>query len=267
MADKIQSELNIRNSLDYFFKDSSTWKKYNNMFAYIVFFSSLLLFFTKNNEVIFNSVKIINILALIAVFISFYKFNYEFLIKADSTRIKNFIGNSFDSNLVKNPLESYYTRENIKPGLFKALVNLCESSFFTKKITSKMYKKEQKKIFVFLTILLISSYYSYLNKEFFSLLLGFFLSGNILISFIRLIKMNIESKFVYDMSKLLLESNSYIEDSKILYLLLRYETSISRFSVLLDSKVYNEINENLNESWQKYINNVIYINHKDKFNH
>lgn len=176
---------------------------------------------------------------------------------ASEKRMKGLLDDAFNVNRFPEKLEiKYYDNDEIEFGIIRLLANVHENSFFTKEIASKMKKKAIRLVAIILIIFII----------FFSID-GATETTNIFISVIFSSSFFIDTLGIYNLSKetenIYRECNqlcvNYEENkiqghtlySMIIEILIKYENTLISTQVDLDSDLFNEMNNDLTNQWEK----------------
>ncbi|MCG6154032.1 hypothetical protein [Leptospira bandrabouensis] len=167
---------------------------------------------------------------------------------------RDFIDNSFHSTLSEARTLEYFSNSNINPGIYKMAINGFENSLFTYNISKEMLFLVWIKTLFFGILFLSFGLFGYEN-----VLILIFQISLPLILLQNAIKHSLfvsRSKTIFnDYRKLFYDFKMDIDKTKkypeILTILLDYETAISAANILLSDKVYNKLNRNLSDLWEK----------------
>lgn len=242
-----------------YFQFSIRLKKAESYVFYTIFVLSLI--FT-----IFNKVELGNFLSISSLIIlTILKFIIEhYQEKGECSRRKDFIDNSFGTKLHFLSSVDYYDNDEIETGLYKALINIFENSYFSLKVTSVMKRNTIIKNTCLFLIIIGFSIYGFKNSTFALPILQLFLSKYFIEDLIIILNYNskVESIFTIIMnifsdgfSKNTINTN--IVQAKIIQIIIEYETNISHSKLFLDSKIFNNLNHELTTEWTKIKNKYL----------
>ncbi|MGH1335157.1 MAG: hypothetical protein ACRBFS_03450 [Aureispira sp.] len=236
-------------------------KKISSILFYAIFIISLLLpFISKDCKI--NEVEVLSILGIInfVLIISFaglsFVIDYIFFPKAENIRRADYIDNSFGSNHNIHESKDYFSNDTANYGIYKAAVNLFENCLFSLKISSKMLLWEVIKSIIIAIVIIILAVQGFQNSQIALPILQLFLSASILGELIKLIMYvsKMESSF-NDLKNLFSEDNFKKNPENYIHLYLRYysnyESALARSSILLNSKIYKELNPSLSKEWEE----------------
>lgn len=237
------------------FEQSKNFNKYAEIVLWI---STFLLLFS----VIINTCKpsLISISELISNINCFFIISYAVLsfisenvfYQASKKRREDFIDNSFKTTIAEDRSIEYYTNESITSGIYKMAVNGFENSLFTYNIASKMTLRLWIKNIIFAILILIFAVFGYNSA--FVLLIQLTLPILLLQQAIKHTLFVFRIERVYENYRRLFNDLKNQVDSKykrpeILLNVLDYETTITYGSVLLDSDMYENMNDDLSKKW------------------
>lgn len=224
---------------------------------FLLYFSALITILLISNEY-FKIEKNLNfyfannlnvLLSIIAViyFVVTLILNHLFY-KAENNRYTDFIDNSLGTKLLEKNSINYFTNHSIEFGIKKLGVNCFESSYFSKRISSKMLPKLIFQTSLVLILFLISSFY--LSKNHFAIILQIALPISIITELIKIIYFNSYVTEVFENFKKIFSCIDHKNvENQILINVLNYEKTLSYFCVNLDSKIYSEMNGKLSKDW------------------
>lgn len=190
----------------------------------------------------------VNCIFAVSYFLSDIISNYLFQ-KAEAKRRDDFFDNSLNSSHSEENSNEYFTNDNITPSIKKMGVNCFENSFFTKSISGKMLKPMIiKSIVVFLLFLILAI----TNNHLFVTALQIALPYTIIQQTIRLFVFhnrieNICKRF----RQIFTTHNKKTITKSILHNVSSYETTLSWACIKLDSKLFDKMNDELSEKWNK----------------
>lgn len=174
--------------------------------------------------------------------------------QASIQRREDFIDNSFETTLAENRSEEYYTNDNITSGIYKMAVNGFENSLFTYNIAKKMTTPLWLKNIVFAVLILTFSIFGYNSA--FTLIIQLTLPILLLQQAIKHTLFVYRIKRVYENNRRLFNDLKNLSDSKhkrpeIILNVLDYETTLTYGAILLNSKIYDELNPILSVKWEE----------------
>ena len=237
------------------FDQAKNFQKYSNLALWIsaIILSVTFMIDTLSDELshiseFLNAVNCFFILSFAVL--SFISSNISF--NASSTRRVDFIDNSFDSSYSENSSIEYYTNEDVISGIYKMAVNSFENSFFTLHIAEKMTKAMWLKNLIFALLILGFAIFGFNN--------AFILLIQLTLPILLIQEALNHTLFVYRINRvcenfrrlfndLKDESNPEKKKPEIILNVLEYETTIASGSILLDSKIYEEYNDELSKKW------------------
>lgn len=173
---------------------------------------------------------------------------------AETHRRCDLVDNAFGCKLAESRSEGYYTNDELKNGLYKIGINSFESCFFSYKIASKAQCMLWLKSALFAILFIICAVIGY-DKGIVIIIQSslpiFVISQAIkhqrFVSRLKKIYENYRSVFDTLRNKKSISQNDY---AKITKEVLEYEGTISWANILLDEKIYNEMNEALSKEWK-----------------
>lgn len=197
---------------------------------------------------IFNS--IISCFAII-YFVLDIVTNYLFR-SAEAKSRDDFFDNSLNTKLSIENSDKYFTNDNINTGIKKLGVNCFENSFFTKSVATKMLKPMiMKSIIVFLLFLVLAIS----NNQLFIAVLQIALPYSIIQQTLRLfVFRNRVENVCKGFQQIFSTNNSKSIMQSIIHNVTSYETTLSWACIKLDSKLFNKMNDDLSEQWDKIKN-------------
>lgn len=195
----------------------------------------------------FNTLYIIFI---IIYFIGDYYVELYLFPEAEKKRVEDLIDNSLGSKYSIKPSVQYYSNEELNEGTYKLLINIFENCFFSKKISQKMIRKYNfisSCVFIILLIAIIN----FSNNIIIIPLLQLFISKNILGKRISLHFYNKGLKKIFCEIKEMISDENENNNAKILKIYSNYQSILSYYKIRLDSKIFNDLNKELSEEWEK----------------
>ncbi len=184
----------------------------------------------------------------VSYFLSDIISNYLFQ-KAEAKRRDDFFDNSLNTNHSEENSNEYFTNDNITPSIKKMGVNCFENSFFTKSISAKMLKPMIiNSIVVFLLFLILAI----TNNHLFVTALQIALPYTIIQQTIRLFVFHNRIENICKHFRQIFTTHNKKNITKsILHNVSSYETTLSWACIKLDSKLFNKMNDELSEKWNK----------------
>lgn len=176
--------------------------------------------------------------------------------KGNSIREKGLLDNSFQEKRIPNyNSEEYYNNSSIDSGYIKLLANTHENALFTSKISTRM-SKPYFIVSVIAFLFLIKIFLSGMD-DYSSVLLSFIVSSNLFKRAINIHSLKKITEDIYDKANDICNSyeknpnNSSVILSNILELLLIYENAIFESKIILNQRLFDELNHSLSEEWEK----------------
>jgi hypothetical protein len=170
--------------------------------------------------------------------------------RAELQRKNDFIDNSLKTKLADANSKGFFTNDELNNGIYKLGVNCFESSFFTKTISSKMLSKQLTNTIV-IWIVIIFVIFTAPNNIFIEILL-LTLPFTILNETRKLYRLNRNVELVFSNFKKIFNSTKKSKrEFLIIDNVITYEKSLSYGSIPLDSKIFNEMNDELSTEWNK----------------
>lgn len=243
----------FRNAFDY----AKLYDKYAN---YVLWISTLLIIiafllkvFYPNLSYISNIINKVNCLFIVAYAVLNFITDYIFY-KASYHKRLDFIDNSFNTSYSEENSSEYYSNDDIENGIYKLAVNSFENSLFTYIISKKMLIKIWIKNTLIALIFLVLAIFGYENA--FVLLLQLALPILLLSKAIKLTIFVNRVNQVYENYRKLFQNIKSNRDNEfaspeILINVIEYEATLSWGSILLDSKIYNSMNDELSKAWEE----------------
>ncbi len=176
--------------------------------------------------------------------------------KAEKTRRDGFLDNTFNTRLADISSSGYYDTDSIEHGVKKLLSNLHESCILTCRISEKMFMKSEKELLVWFCLIVILALINAFGTLFIIAVIDVFLSKEVLDDYIELKRLHKETEAIQQECKRIAE-NAKIKEweadnalmSEVLQVYLQYETALSYASILLDTKIYQDLNPAITQEW------------------
>lgn len=233
---------------NYFETSQKLTKAYNISYG-VIFILSII-------ATIFCFSELVEYLGVIAIiFLSVLEaVSQDFKLRAENVRRKDFIDNSFGTNFVHDSSDEYYDNDGMKKGMKKAMINLFENSFFSFNVSKEMFRKSIAKNLFFILVIILMAGYGLSRNQFAIPILQLFLSKYFLLDIISTYKFMHKVEDSFNSMKTITEeteNNIMLSKSEIKFLiaLVNYEVLIAESNVKLDSKVFNQLNDDLTEEW------------------
>lgn len=234
-----------------YFKTSKKLTQIYNYTFWIIFLLSMVLSIFKQafwvSCLSIFSIILLSILELVSD---------NFKIKAEKIRRMDFIDNSFGTKLVHDSSDDYYDNDELEPGINKAILNLFENSFFSMRVSEEMMRKHFGKNIIFTVIIIGFAIYGFSNSVISLPILQLYLSRYFILNMIKLKSFHdsVEANF-NDLKSITekLGDNRKLTDVELMLIraLVEYEVNIAESNLLLDYKIFNEMNLELTKEWQE----------------
>lgn len=243
---------NYRNDVNIEYKKSIKNENILTLLFWTILIFSLINIFYVCESIIY----LLIILNVIYVIINFYG---DIIVKnnAESERRKTLISDAFCINLTSKKTNGYYNN-NFSPSVKKLGIDSFESILYTKKNLSIMlFTEGLKTLVMFIAWFIIITKFN--NKELLLNLTQAFFSFEILFKFIKLIYYYFNVNRLYDEFYRLFITKKYDEkkdQALIIEYVMEYEFLKSYCHILLSSKNFNKINNNLSSEWEDIKNNI-----------
>jgi len=238
-----------------YFKIAKKINTAEKWFVYAVTIISLLLIImNKENNQIFTLLSVVG--ALMIYVFDFFLAHYQQ--KAEEIRRKDFFDNSFGTKFLNKQSEKYYDNDEVGDGLYKALVNVFENSFFSLTIARRMKVKIMYTNIILLILLSICIIVGIFRLSYAMPVLQLLLSKYYLQQLISIWTYTERVEVIYERIVELFVNgcsdkkikNSFIS-ARAIQCLIDYEANISWCKVFLDSRMYNKLNNSLTIKWRK----------------
>lgn len=175
-------------------------------------------------------------------------FNYFFQ-QAEVVRRKDFIDNSLGTKLSEKNSVGYYSNDSNSTGIVKLGLNCFENSLFTSTIVTKMLLPMWRKTaIVFIGFLCLALF---TDNRTLTTVLQLALPLTIIQQSIKLYIFRNSIKRIYDEFYTIFSSTEGThQQNLIIRNVISYESTLSWGAVLVDSKIYNEVNPELSMVWE-----------------
>lgn len=227
----------------------------NILFWFTILVSLSILFHEELIDTKYQNMLEICFIVLVIMYSLVSKINDFFIIsKAERMRCKQLLSNSFDTNLSDDNTHLYYNNEYL-PSINKLGANTMENSFFSKEIISKMLIKERLLISLYTISWVVIFAIRDTNMETLIWITQFIFSSSILVKWINLEILRFKCEEVYESLRTYFYHNPSNDSAKSIAIILdsftSYESAKYSAGCLLNSKVFNKLNPELTEKWDK----------------
>lgn len=172
----------------------------------------------------------------------------SFFIKAEQSRIDDYIDNALNSQLSDENSENYYTNEEIQKSIYKLGVNGYENAFFSKNVVKAMIKK-QLPLFICVLVIYLASIF-FIEKKLLIKIFQLILPIYIIKEFIKIYSFNSRLQIVLDFYKKIFTTVKLEDrDPLIINNIISYEKLISSYNMQLDSKIFHKLNDDSSQKW------------------
>lgn len=163
------------------------------------------------------------------------------------------IDNSFGSNYSGQASTGYFNSQGVQSGIYKLGVHGFENSLFTSTVAKEMAAQKWRITIILSSILFLSVCFG--NRELINSLLQLALFGTMYQQAIRLQQFSNRMSEVHSDFKLLFNSLKNIPDkesmkAEIIKNVLNYEAIHAWGCILMDSKIFNNVNTELSQKWE-----------------
>lgn len=234
-----------------YFKTSQKWNMtYNVSYWLILVFSIFATVLNLNTWVEYVSIFAIIYLNII----SYIGENYK--LKAEKIRRADFIDNSFGTKFVHDSSDAYYDNDELDFGIRKSMTNLFENTYFSYNVSKEMIRKKSVNNLIFTVIILGLAIYGFSRSNISLPLLQVYLSRYFIIEYLKLNAFHQRAESCFDELKKVsvnMTENRKLKAFEIQFIktLVDYEAGIAESNIVLDSKIFNEMNTQLTIEWEK----------------
>lgn len=234
-----------------YFKISEKWNRaYNTSYWMILVFSILSTVLNLDTWVEYVSIFAIIYLNIISYIAENYK------LKAEKIRRADFIDNSFGTKFVHDSSDAYYDNDELDFGVKKSMTNLFENSYFSYNVSKEMIKKKSVYNLIFTVIILGLSIYGFSRSNISLPLLQVYLSRYFIIEYLKLNAFHQRAELCFDELKKIsvdMTENRKLTAAEVQFIktLVDYEAGLAEFNIVMDSKLFNEMNAELTIEWEK----------------
>ena len=242
------------------FETAEKCKTLNDICRYIILGISLfqiMLGFLNFECNLFKNVMVV-VLFVMTVFHMIVEKGYAHHFRsAEETRRKGFFDKSFGTKMADIDSEGYYDTDDVPHGLRKALANLHENSFYSNRISGEMLSKVQKKLVFMGLLFIVITVTNVFKVQVTVALINAIMALDVIGEFLGLKYFYTETKRVFEECKGIWEdfdNDRSQADNKLFASIMkaysRYETTLAYESIMLDSKIYNKLNAQLENEWE-----------------
>lgn len=234
------------------FQESLKYEKISKRLVYILFIGTIGINFLGKNVYLEAGTILVYVSS-----VYFAKQSQNFRYEAESIRRMDFIDNSFGTKYIEDSSENYYDNSEIDHGLYKMIVNVFENALFSTKISERMHNKSKTKNWIAIVIMISFALFGFSKNIYISPCVQLLLSGYFILEYFDIKEYKERTNQIYlDIKKLFdkgLKNEITSIDANIaeivrIYVL--YESNIADKKLLLDSKIYNELNPELTLKWE-----------------
>lgn len=203
--------------------------------------------------------KIIGFTLLTLAILNIYaQYRYSKLFrKAEFTRRNGFLDNAFGTKLADIESIGYYDTDDIELGYRKFLANLHENSFYSNRIGKEMYEKKEKLFIAGIIVFLAITIPNIFDMQVIVALVDLLIAAEIFEDYQNLKsfteeteKVIEECKSIWDSGKLSKKNNNKTI-AEIMKAYSHYESTMAYASIILDSEIYNKLNDPLTSEWNE----------------
>jgi hypothetical protein len=215
--------------------------------ATITFLLNIFHLLPEYNEILQITLNSFTCIFALAYFTLNIAFNYFFQ-QAEVIRRKDFIDNSLGTKLSEKNSVGYYSNESNSTGIVKLGLNCFENSLFTSTIVTKMLFPMWRKTAIVLVGFLCLALFT--NNRTLTTVLQLALPLTIIQQSIKLYIFRNSVKRIYEEFYTIFSSTSGIHlQNLIIRNVISYESTLAWGAVLVDSKIYDEVNPELSLVW------------------
>lgn len=194
-----------------------------------------------------------NLLSMIGYSVITWVLEYYLIPNAEETRRADFFDNSFGTAFNFQSSESYFTNDEIKKGVNRFTVNLFQNCFWSSEISRRMLAPSLIRSLVFALIMFTVAFWGFNNVPVIIPLFQVFLSAYVVSGTVKLYRYNSQVQKVLSELKEYFDSGKLGEPNKVLAKAIRmyvsYECNISWGMVQLSSKLFDSLNDELEDKW------------------
>lgn len=210
--------------------------------------------FPNYNEFIQLVLNSFTCLLAIAYFITDIAFNYFFQ-SAEIKRRKDFIDNSLGTHLSEQNSIGYFSNESKQTGIFKLGLNCFENSLFTKTVSSKMFNPLLVKLLI--VVLGFVALALFTDNKTLTTVLQLSLPLTIIQQAVKLYFFKNKIESIYNQFYTIFSSTTGSQqENLIINNVINYESTLAWGSILLDSKIFDEVNPELSILWEDIKNRL-----------
>ena len=210
------------------------------------------------SELISDLISMFHLISLLGFTAISIIIDYVLIPKAQITTRNDFFDHSFGTKyIVHKNSEEYYTNQELDNGFYKMAVNLYESVFFTYSLACSMRLRRIITTVILILVLIPLLFFGIKSTSFISLTViqtlvsAYFLGGLIRLIIFANRNENLLNELSQMFSRKDLKLN--IDDYHIntIRIYADYETNKAWSNILLDSKLYKKMNNDLSQKWNE----------------
>lgn len=197
-------------------------------------------------------------IGLLLIVVILEKVKEEMLFKAENIRRRGYFDNSFNTRFNEKSIQGYYDSDEVSYGMYKMAVNLFENVMYSKEIARRMKTKVCIVNAVLFSIILVCASYGIARVSFAIPLIQLFLSKEFILNWYDINKYCMRMEEVYEKMKILFDkklcNNSAsikANTAEVIKLYMDYEVNIVDSKILLDTRIFNRLNESLMKEWEE----------------
>ncbi|MEK3977349.1 hypothetical protein MKZ20_21705 [Psychrobacillus sp. FSL K6-2684] len=220
---------------------------------------SCLVFFTDGNQLYNNVANIIFIMVSISYFIVSNWVSLFLLREARDKRRVQLLSNALGVKLDDEHTHLYYNN-NQKESLVRLGMNAFENSLFTWRVTEEMGKTERIKVVLYLLFFVLITLINGISINFISIIAQTVFTTGLIVNQIRLEILRSSCKHLFAEFRQLFLTNGTRYSQKfaaiLLQLVFKYETTVASMGVHTSTKIFNKINSDVTQEWEKVKKNL-----------
>lgn len=201
---------------------------------------------------------IIIIIFLVTLFNIHCKWNFDKYFKfAEETRRCGFLDNAFNTKLTDIESDGYYDTKDVKLGFRRFLANLHENCLYSNRISDQMLKNSEKKFLCAVAVICIVGISNFLEMQIAVAIVDLIIAMEIFEDYKNLKSFKEETDDVLKECRNLwtIYAERYNNpDNKTMALIMKayskYEAILANKTIMLDSGIFNEMNDTLKKDWE-----------------
>ena len=241
------------------FKNDFILVERNETYAKYILYASIMMSFValiidtsisfKCKNLIILFLNSLNCIFAIGYFVSDIFGNYLFQI-VETKRRNDFFDNSLQTRLSEENSKGYFSNDNIAPGIKKMGVNCFENVYFSKSVTKKMLKPMLLKLVLVMILFLCAAFFT--NHYILIFLLQLVLPFTIVQQSVRVFIYNNRLEAIFNKFQHIFSSTSDGHQTQlIIHNMTSYESNQAWACIKLDSKLFDEMNNELSIKWEE----------------